>query len=355
MKPHCTVTRLAGAAALMLATTTANAAEWFPLTVNNTDANGTAQVQYHALPKAAKEWSICVSFPHMKDAFWLAANYGVVEEAKRLGVKLQVLDAGGYTQLSNQISQIENCAAGGANAVVIGAISQDGLSNLVSELKKKNIPVVDAFNGIVSKDVGAHVVTIPREEGERAGRFLATRHPAGSKAVKVAWLPGPAGAGWVELFNEGFTSAIKGSAVQIAETKYGDTGKEVQSRLIEDLLQTHKDIDYVVGNAVTAEAAVPVLRARGLNGKVKVVSVYMTPGVYQGLKNKSIEAAGMAPVVLTGRIAIDQAVRLIEKKDVLTNVGPLGRVYTSGDINTLNPTRVLAPAGFKPTFKVGGK
>ena len=162
----------------------------------------------------------------------------------------------------------------------------------------------------------------------------------------------PAGAGWVELFNSGFLEGIKGSAVQIAETKYGDTGKEVQARLIEDMLQTHKDIDYVVGTAVTAEAAVPVLRGRGLTKEVKVVSVYMTPGVYQGLKSGAIEAAGMAPVVDAGRIAVDQAVRLIEKKDVLNRVNMLGKVYTTAEVGELNSEQVLAPASFKPVFRV---
>ena len=344
----------AAAVAAPLATPAHAAADWFPLQVNSVAPDGKkTPVSYEALPKAAQPWDICVSFPHMKDSFWLAADYGVVEEARRLGVHVQVLDAGGYTQLNNQISQIENCVAGGARAVVIGAISQDGLSNLLTELKKKNIPVVDAFNGIASPDVSARVLTVPRDEGERAGRYLAQKHPKGSPTVKVAWLPGPAGAGWVELFNQGFLDGIKDSAVQIVETKYGDTGKEVQARLIEDLLQTHKDIDYVAGTAVTAEAAVPVLRGRGLAGKVKVVSVYMTPGVYQGLKGKAVEASGMAPVVLTGRIAIDQAVRLVEKKDVVKNVGPMGRVYTQADIGTLNTATVLAPADFRPVFKVG--
>ena len=322
--------------------------------MNSTSADGkVSQVDYVALPKAAEPWNLCVSFPHLKDSFWLAANYGIVEEAKRLGVRVVVLDAGGFTQLNNQISQIENCVAGGAKAVIVGAISQDGLGNLVAELKRKNIPVVDAYNGMTSKDVGARSLTLPRDEGYRAGRYLAEKHPKGSKTVRVAWLPGPAGAGWVELFNSGFRDAIKDSAVEIAETKYGDTGKEVQTRLVEDILQTHKDVDYVAGTAVTAEAAVPVLRARGLTSKVKVVSVYLTPGVYQGLKNKSIEASNMAPVVLVGRIAVDQAVRLIEGKEVLRDVGPIGRMYTKDDIGTLKTDTVLAPAGFKPVFKVG--
>jgi len=341
-------------ATLLIAPAVASAADWFPLPVNSTATDGkVTQVDYVALPKATQPWDICVSFPHLKDSFWLAANYGIVEEAKRLGVRAVVLDAGGFTQLSNQISQIENCVAGGAKAAIIGAISQDGLGNLLAELKKKNIPVVDAYNGIASKDVGARSLTLPREEGWRAGRYLAEKHPKGSSPVRVAWLPGPAGAGWVELFNSGFRDAIKDSAVQIAETKYGDTGKEVQTRLIEDILQTHKDIDYVAGTAVTAEAAVPVLRARGLTSKVKVVSVYLTPGVYQGLKSKSIEASNMAPVVLVGRIAVDQAVRLIEGKDVLRDVGPIGRMYTKDDIGTLKTDTVLAPSTFKPVFKVG--
>jgi len=345
----------AGVAALMMGPLAAQAS-WSPVDVEMIGADGSrTPAKYVAQDKAAEPWNICVSFPHMKDSFWLAADYGVTEEAKRQGVNVQVLDAGGYTQLNNQISQIENCVAGGAKAVVIGAISQDGLGNLVADLKKKGVHVVDAYNGIASKDVDAHVLTIPSDEGLRAGRYLAQNHPAGSPKVKVAWLPGPAGAGWVELFNSGFLEGIKGSAVEIVETKYGDTGKEIQARLIEDLLQTHKDIDYVVGTAVTAEAAVPVLRARSLTGKVKIVSVYTTPGVYQGVRAGHIEAAGMAPVVLVGRIAIDQAIRLIEKKDVMRNIGPVGHVYKQEEAKTLDVGAVLAPSTFRPVFKVSAK
>jgi periplasmic protein TorT len=330
----------------------AHASNWYPLKINSTVNGKVSAAEYSPLAKASKKWSICVSFPHMKDPFFLAANYGMVEEAKRLGVNVQFLDAGGYTQLGNQVSQIENCVAGGANAVVMVAIAADGMNNLLAELKKKNIPVVDAINGVSSKDTGARVLTSPRDEGFRAGEYLAKKYPAGGKAVKVAWLPGPAGAGFVEAFNAGFYEAIKGSAVQVVETKNGDVGKEVQARLVEDLLQAHKDLDYLVGTAVMAEAAIPLLRARNLQNKTKLVSVYMTPGVYQGLKNKSVEAAGQAPVVLTARIMLDTAVRLLENKVEHKDVGTLGSVFTQVDVNQLIPETVLAPASFKPVFRL---
>ena len=354
MKVFKLLTRGVGIAFLIAASASAQGKDWFPLEVHSKTPDGKVSlVQYTPLAKASKPWSVCVSFPHMKDPLFLAADFGLVEEAKRQGVRLQVLDAGGYTQLGTQVSQIENCVAGGADAVMMVAIAQDGMGNLLGQLKKKNIPVVDAINGVSSKDVGARVLTSPRDEGFRAGEYLAQAHPKGGKPVKVGWLPGPAGAGFVEAFNSGFYEGIKDSAIVIAETKNGDVGKEVQARLVEDLLQTHKDLDYLAGTAVMVEAAVPILRARNLQNKVKLVSIYMTPGVYQHLKSKSIAAAGSAPVVPTARLMLDTAVRLLENKLEHADIGTLGKIYTPETAATLDSSTVLAPAGFRPVFQVG--
>ncbi len=345
--------RAATAIALVLGATAVQAAEWHPLKVRVGAGDRAALADYSPLVKASKPWSICVSVPHMKDPFFVAANYGMVEQAKRLGVRVQTLDAGGYTGLNTQISQIENCVAGGADAVVMVAIARDGMNNLLTQLKAKNIPVIDAVNGVSSKDTAARVLTSPRDEGLRAGQYLAKKHPAGSKAVRIGWLPGPAGAGFVEAFNSGFHEGIKGSAVVIAETKNGDVGKEVQARLVEDMLQTHKDLDYIVGTAVMAEAAVPLLKARKLQDKVKLVSIYMTPGVYENLKARNIEAAGATPIVLLGNVMLDTAVRVLEKKVEHTDVNLLGQVWTSGEVRKLDVGTVMAPASFRPVFNFG--
>ena len=98
----------------------ASAAEWYPYPVESWDppfdmASPRSKVDYVPLEKASKPWEICVSFPHMKDAYWLAVDYGVAKEAEDLGVKMQLVEAGGYTELNTQISQIEDCVAAGAD------------------------------------------------------------------------------------------------------------------------------------------------------------------------------------------------------------------------------------------------
>lgn len=348
---------MATAAILAVAAPGASASDWFPAPVQvwepAFDMNSPRRdIDYTPLAKASKPWEICVSFPHMKDAYWLGVDYGVTEEAKRLGVKMQVVEAGGYTELNKQISQIEDCVAAGAQAVIIGAISADGLNNVISEVRAKNIPVIDVINGISSPELTAKSLVSFGEMGAKTGEYLAKLHPAGSGKVKVAWFPGPSGAGWVEAGNSGFIGAIEGSDIDLVETKYGDTGKEVQAKLVEDTLEAHPDLAYVVGTAVTAEAAVPILRSRGLTDQVKVASYYFTPGVAQGLSRAQIVAAPTDSTVLQGRIAVDIAVRALEGEPYEKHVGPALYVVNTDNLKDFDASSTLAPDGFKPVFRV---
>lgn len=346
---------LAGAALAVAGT--AQAKDWFPYDATQIEpafaADGKpSDVSYVPLDKASQPWNICVSFPHMKDAYWLGVDYGVAEEAKRLGVKMNLLDAGGYTELNKQISQIEDCVASGAQAVVIGAISYDGLNNLVAEVRKKDIPVIDVINGISSPERSAKSLVSFYTMGHSAGEYLAKKHPAGSEEVLVGFFPGPAGAGWVEDANRGFMEAVKGSAVKVLEPKYGDTGKEVQLKLVEDELQANPDIRYIVGTAVTAEASQGLIRERGLQGKVDLLAFYMSPGVYEGIKRGFILAAPADSMVIQGRIAMDQAVRILEGKDYIKHVGPKIFVVDPSNIDAVEQTDILPPDGYKPVFSV---
>ena len=345
------------AAAVLLAGSAGAAEKWWPYSIEVWDppfdmSSPRKLVDYVPLEKAAKKWDICVSFPHMKDAYWLAVDFGVVDESRRLGVKMQLVEAGGYTNLNTQISQIEDCVSRGSDAIVIGAISFDGLNNLVKEIRGKGIPVIDVINGMSSKDLSAKSLVSFGEMGYKAGEYIAKMHPKGSAAVKVAWFPGPPGAGWVEAGNKGFQEAVADSAIEVVETKYGDTGKEVQLKLVEDVLEAHPDIQYIVGTAVTAEAAVGLLRSRGLAGKIKLMSYYFTPGVYRGIKRGQILAAPTDSAVIQGRVAIDQAVRILEGKDYIKHAGPKLYVIDSKNIDSFDRGTSLAPDDFKPTFTV---
>lgn len=330
---------------------------WFPAIVEQWDppfdmASPRKEVEYVPLEKASQPWNICVSFPHMKDPYWLAVNYGAADEARRLGVKMTLVEAGGYTELAKQISQIENCVASGAQAVVLGAISADGLNNLIKELKEKGIPVVDVINGVSSPDIVAKSLVSFGELGSLAGQYLAEQHPAGSAPVNVGWFPGPAGAGWVTAADEGFKAAVAGSAVNIVDTKYGDNGKDIQLKLVEDTLQAYPDVQYIVGTTVTAEAAAGYLRQQDLAGKINVMPYFYAVAVHRGIDNGTIMGAPTDQSVIQARIAMDQAVRVLEGKEYLKHVGPKLLMIDKSSIDSFDRNTSLAPDDFSPTFTV---
>lgn len=309
-------------------------------------------VNYTMLNKASKKWKICVSFPHMKDAYWLGVNYGVSSQAKKLGVKLNIAEAGGYTNLNKQISQIEDCISNGVDAIVLGAISRDGLNNVIKEASQKGIPVIDLVNGVSSKEIKAKSLVSFYTMGYETGAYLAKKYPKGSAGVQVGWFPGPAGAGWVEAAHKGFMEAVKNSSLQVLEPKFGDTGKETQLKLVEDILQSNPNVKYIAGTAVTVEAAQGLIREKGLIGKVQLLSFYMTPGVYSGIKRNFVLAAPADCMVLQGRFAIDQAVRILEVKNYLRHVGPKIQIIDASNISVVPRENILPPKHFKPVFNI---
>ncbi|MFW8634747.1 TMAO reductase system periplasmic protein TorT [Cribrihabitans pelagius] len=313
--------------------------------------SGYETVEYQPLDRAAQPWRLCISYPHLKDAYWLSVNYGMLTEARRLGVSFKLVEAGGYPNLQRQIQQAESCVAEGADAFVVGTVSYAGLSSTVERIAA-SIPVIAAVNDIADTGITAKVGVSWTEMGASAARIIAGRHPEGSPPVKVAWFPGPAEAGWVQFVEQGFEAALAGSSAGIAVTKYGDTGREIQVRLVEEALDEVADLDYIAGSAPAAEAAVSVLRARGLQDRVQIVSDYMTHAVYRGVLRERIIATPTDLPVLQGRLAIEMAVRAIEKQLRFSHAGPEILIFgqQSKDPDILESS--LAPAAFTPVFEL---
>ncbi len=331
---------------------------WYPLAVDvwTPPFNEAMQRQtqtYTPLEKAQKPWRIRVFIPHLKDAYWLGVNFGLIDEARRLGISLTISEAGGYDQLDVQRQQIEAALSEKPDGLIIGAISLEGLNDLVAQAAEKGIPVIDLINGLSSPQIAARAAVSFRDMGFASGRHLQRLQSDLGRPVKAAWFPGPENAGWVQAGDAGFRAAIEGHAIEIVDTLYGDTGSGVQSRLIEDVLERHADtLDFIVGTAVTAEAAVKILRTRGLSDKIKIVSYYYGPGVHRGIRRGHILAAPSDQPVLQARIATDVIVRILEGKDYFRHVAPKVVVVDRTNIRSWDSASTLAPRGFRPIFSV---
>lgn len=315
------------------------------------DYGGKAETfAYAPLAAAARPWRICASYPHLKDSYWLSVNYGMVEQARRLKVRLEVVEAGGYPNLARQKAQIAQCAAR-ADALIVGTVSYDGLTPEIRDLAR-HMPVIAAINDIDSAGISAKSGVSWAAMGAAIGDYFARLHPKGGKPVKVAWFPGPKGAGWVDFVRQGIEPALGRSSADIVAVKWGDTGFEAQLLLLEEVIEEYPDIDYVIGSAVTADAAVSLFRAKNLTGRIGILADYFTHSTYRAIKRGKVIAAPTDQPVMQGRIAIDQAVRALEGTLSARHVGPRIEIVDQAGLKRIDAGNSLAPAWFRPIFAV---
>lgn len=322
------------------------------------------------ISQVSSKHHICVSFPHLKDSYWVGVAYGIIEEGRRLGQKVTLIEAGGYTKLERQLSQVDDCIANGADALIIGAVSAIGNAKQIDLIRKRGILVVDVINGI-NTQVDAKSLQSFYNMGFISCKWVANQHPKGSGKIKIGWFPGPPGSGWSVSADKGCRSAIEGSDLEITFTKWGDTGKSVQLKLIEDVLASASsgdktELDYIIGTATTIEAAAGAIRNIGLKEKIKLVSFYYTPGIHIFLKRGDVAMAPTDQMIVQARIAMDQAVRLLEGIGMATegreeygdtgrkteHVQPLPIIVTPETVSGFDTSTTLAPAGWRPQFSV---
>ena len=294
-----------------------------------------------ALP-ASRPWVLCVVIPHIKDAYWVGLNYGMVDEARRLRVEVRFYEAGGYSQLELQRSQIQACAADpSVDALIVGAVSRTVMTPQLRRITA-HMPVIGTVNAIADEGISGKVGVDWNEMGRAAGAFLAAQAQGDGPPVPIAWFPGPRSVS--EGVDHAFRQAIAGSRIVIRATAWGDTGKTEQRNLLQQALDDHRDLRYVAGNAMMAEAAISVLRERGLQERIGVVSTYFTPAVQRGIMRGRILAAPTDSPVLQGRLSIGLAVDLLEQRPTLRRLGPVVRTVERDNLDQIELGDSLPPS-----------
>lgn len=341
-----------------LAATSALADTWtFPvMSMDLRDSAATpftgAQIDYTGLDPAevTKKWNLCFLVPHTTNDIIRAYLYGTVEEVKRLGASLTVLDAGGYGNLDKQLSQFDDCVTLGANAILIMAVSPDAFNQKIADARAKGIKVIDLNIGVNGPADGRVVVTY-KAVGDIIGKALAAAHPAGSGAQTAVVMPGPAGVAWSEDTQIGFNAAIEGSDVKTEKVIYGGSARLEQQPLVEDALTTYPDLNYIVGMGTSVEAALSTLREQGRVGEVKLYGSFMTPDLTEPLKKGEVSGVVVENSIIINRLAVDMAIRLLEGKATVTDAVPAVTLVDGTNVDAV-PASNFAPADWQAEMKV---
>ncbi|MFE7056716.1 ABC transporter substrate-binding protein [Streptomyces californicus] len=226
--------------------------------------------------------------------FRIAETRSIKDEAKKVGVK-KLLTTNAQSQLSKQISDIQDMLSQGAQFLIVAPLNSDGLEPALKAAAAKKVPVLTIdrkVNSTACKDYVAFLGSDFVEQGKRAADAMIKT--TGGKG-KVAILLGASGNNVTTDRTKGFVDQIEAKApgLEIVAQQTGEFARDKGQQVMEQLIQSKPDITAVYAeNDEMGLGAVTALKAAGKKpGKdVKIVSVDGTRNAVQALVNGEYNA-----------------------------------------------------------------
>ncbi|MBM7057204.1 ABC transporter substrate-binding protein [Streptomyces durocortorensis] len=226
--------------------------------------------------------------------FRIAETQSIKDEAKKVGVK-KLLTTNAQSQLSKQISDIQDMLSQGAQFLIVAPLNSDGLEPALKAAAAKKVPVLTIdrkVNSTACKDYVAFLGSDFVEQGKRAADAMIK--VTGGKG-KVAILLGASGNNVTTDRTKGFVGQVKAEApgLEIVAQQTGEFARDKGQQVMEQLIQSKPDITAVYAeNDEMGLGALTAIKAAGKKpGKdVKIVSVDGTRNAVQALVNGEYNA-----------------------------------------------------------------
>jgi ABC-type sugar transport system substrate-binding protein len=262
--------------------------------------------------------------------FRIAETQSIKDEAAKVGVK-QLLTTNANSQLSKQVSDIQDMINQGAQALIVAPLNSDGLEPALAAARAKNIPVLTVdrkVNSEACKDYVAFLGSNFVEQGKRAAQEMAKG--LDSKG-KVAILLGSSGNNVTTDRTKGFVDEMKKTApdVEIVAQQTGEFTREKGQQVMEQIIQAQPDITGVYAeNDEMALGALVALKSAGKTPgtDVQVVSIDGTRNAVQ----KVVDGEMFAVVESNprfGPLAFDTLKKFLNGEPVSQNVVITDKLY----------------------------
>ena len=227
--------------------------------------------------------TIGVSIQNREAQFYQDMENGMKSAASKYGYSLKVVDAS--RDNAKQQSQVEDFISQKIDAIVLTPYDSQAIGSAIVEANKAKIPVFTADIASTAKegDVVAHIASDNVQGGAQAGKLMCAGLPNRSGAVAIIDEPEVTS---VQDRVKGFKQAVAQCSVKIVADISGGGERAKASSVMEDLLQSHKDLKGVFGiNDDSALGAAKAIQAAGLSGKIVVVGYDATPEAQTAIKN----------------------------------------------------------------------
>ena len=290
-----------------------------------------------ATKAAAKTYTVGFIPGITTDAFYISMLRGARAEAARLHIHLLIQGAAQWNY-TLQTPIVNDMVTRKVNLLVIAPNDAHAMIPPLTAAVKAHIPVITVDTTISATNLlTARITSDNTQGGKSAADALAKL--IGYKG-DVAVLNTVPGVSTTDARQAAFIQEMKKFPnISIVSTQYTNDQQSTAAADVEDILLSHPQLKGVFAtNVINAAGAAEGLKAKGVQGKVKLIAYDAEPEEVVDLKNGSIQALVVQKPYLEGQIAVQDAYFYlhgqkgrIRKSIVLANV-----IATRQNVNSPN-------------------
>lgn len=250
-------------------------------------------------PAAAPEEST-LPVPPSKKVAWVASNIanefttGMAANAESIGKDhgWEVTVFNPDSDLSKQISQLENAASQEFAAIIFDPVAFDGMTAVVEEISSNyEIPVITLHGSCSAQDLLTAFVAIDIKQGGVLKMEQVAKDLNGKGDIAI--MTGTEGQTTAIFITDGYDEVLpKYPDINVVFKGAGNWNADDATPLAENWLSSGKNLDAIVcNNDGMALGVRAVLQAAGLTGKIKLYGLDATPEGRKAIRDGSMDAS----------------------------------------------------------------
>jgi ribose transport system substrate-binding protein len=264
--------------------------------------------RFGPVPKPAKPLRFGAVMKFLGNNYWQLLADGMSAKALAMGATLDVRSAASEADEAGQLKNMQAMVDLGYDVIFVSPQTNTNLQPAVRAAQAAGIWVINVDDAVLD-DASHYVGPNQYENGVRAARYLAERHPAGGE---VALIRGVKNVYAAQQRSQGFLDGLKGKPYRVVADEQGDWDLQRALDVSATILKGHPQlIGIYCNNDIMAFGAVEAVKRAGRAGQTLVVG---TDGI--GAAFDSIRADGLSATIdsmpfKTGEVAVEVAVRLL--------------------------------------------
>lgn len=270
--------------------------------------------KYGPLPVIDKALRIGGVSKTLTNEYWRSLGQGYKNFADQHGFTVEYQAAANEDDQLGQLSIAETLISQGFNGLLVSPQTDANLQPANESAKSKGIAVVNV-NDAVMPNATNYVGNVQKDNGVRVANWFIKKHPEGGKVAVIEGQPGVYAA---TQRTRGFKETIqsKGKFTVVASIP-ANWSRENAYNAAATILQQHPDlIGFYANNDGMALGVVEAVTAAG---KSKQVAVFGTDGIsdaYASIKRGELTGTVDSFPVLTGEVAMEVVIRLINGQKI---------------------------------------